>query len=311
MLADHLLYATLPLLAGWCLDRLFGDPAALPHPVVWMGKAIGWCERTLNHPPHRVGKGAVTAVGLTVFTYIIMALALRLLAGIPAARILFMAVMVFYCLAGTTLCREVKMVFEAADRSLSEGRAQVARIVGRDTGALSDTEVRAAALETLAENLSDGVIAPLFYYMLLGVPGMAAYKMINTLDSMIAYHSERYLLFGRWAARIDDIANFIPARLTALLMILAAGRPRLWSFVRRNGPRHASPNSGWPEAALAGILNCRFGGPHHYFGEIFHKPFIGDNPRPFTSADMRAAIRVNRAAEVIMLIIVAVFTAVC
>jgi adenosylcobinamide-phosphate synthase len=212
--------------------------------------------------------------------------------------------LIFFCLAGTTLIREVREVFLALDRSLEEGRRQVARIVGRDTSELSAQEVRTAALETLAENLSDGVIAPLFWLALLGVPGMVAYKMVNTLDSMIGYRTERYREFGCWAAHIDDIANYIPARLTALLMIIVAGRPRLAGFVWRNGCRHASPNSGYPEAALAGILNCRFGGPHYYFGELFDKPFIGENDRALTTEDMKKAIRVNRMAEVLMVVLV-------
>ena len=208
---------------------------------------------------------------------------------------------VFYCLAGTTLIREVREVFLALDRSLDEGRQQVARIVGRDTSQLSAQEVRTAALETLAENLSDGVIAPLFWFALLGTPGMLAYKMVNTLDSMIGYRTERYKDFGCWAAHIDDVANYIPARLTALLMVIASGRLSLLNFVWKNGRKHASPNSGYPEAALAGILNCRFGGPHIYFGELFDKPYIGENDRELTTADMRTAVRINRTSEVMML----------
>ena len=198
------------------------------------------------------------------------------------------------------------MVFEAVDRSLEEGRKQVARIVGRDTSELSAQEVRTAALETLAENLSDGVIAPLFWYMLLGVPGMLAYKMVNTLDSMIGYRNERYRDFGCFAARLDDVANYIPARLTAFLMILAFPRGGFWNllrFVGMYGNQHASPNSGYPEAALAGILNCRFGGPHHYFGEEVWKPYIGSNDRLLTTEDMKMAVSVNCRAEGIMIII--------
>ena len=202
-----------------------------------------------------------------------------------------------------TLIREVRNVFIALDRSLDEGRRQVARIVGRDTTELSAQEVRTAALETLAENLSDGVIAPLFWLALLGVPGMLAYKMVNTLDSMIGYKTERYRQFGCWAAHIDDIANYIPARLTALLMVVAAGKPQLAKFVWKNGRNHASPNSGYPEAALAGILNCRFGGPHYYFGQLFPKPYIGTNDRPLTTDDMKTAVRINRTAEVLMMVL--------
>ena len=221
----------------------------------------------------------------------------------PALRTAVEAVMIFYCLAGTTLIREVKGVFAALDVSTEQGRKQVARIVGRDTSQLTDNEIRKAALETLAENLSDGVIAPMFWLLLLGVPGMAAYKMINTLDSMIGYRTERYKRFGTAAARIDDAANYIPARLTALLMIAVAGKPELLKFVARNGKRHASPNSGYPEAALAGILNCRFGGGHYYFNEYFDTPFIGDNDRQLTKNDLRKAVTVNTLAEATMLVI--------
>lgn len=305
-MVETLIYLILPLALGWIADRVLGDPEGWPHPIVWFGRAIALCERRLNHGSSRVVRGAFMALGLTIFTFLASLAIVTSLSRWPVALVVFEAVAVFYCLAGTTLAREVRMVFEAADRSLSEGRRQVGRIVGRDTASLSDAEVRTAALETLAENLSDGVIAPLFYYALLGVPGMLAYKMINTLDSMVGYHSERYLLFGRWAARIDDVANYIPARLTALLMIIAAGRPGLWRFVVRFGPCHASPNSGWPEAALAGVLDCRFGGPHDYFGETFHKPYIGTCDRPLTSADMHTAIAVNRRAEIMMLFITAI-----
>ena len=294
------------LLAGWLLDLIFADPQSLPHPIVWFGKAIAALEKRLNHGSRRRLKGALMAVGLIAATWLTALALMRLVAPWPAASIVVGAVVVFYCLAGTTLAREVRMVFEAADRGLDEGRRQVGRIVGRDTASLSDQEVRTAALETLAENLSDGVIAPLFYYLIGGVPAMLAYKMVNTLDSMVGYRTERYARFGTWAARIDDVANWIPARLTALLMILAAGRPGLAGFVWRFGRAHASPNSGWPEAALAGILDCRFGGTHDYFGESVYKPYIGVNPRPLTLSDMKKAIRINRMAEVIMVAIVAI-----
>ena len=222
----------------------------------------------------------------------------------PGLLMALQVLLIFYCLAGTTLVREVRMVFLAVDRSLEEGRRQVARIVGRDTSELSAQEVRAAALETLAENLSDGVVAPLFWYLLLGVPGMFAYKMVNTLDSMIGYRNERYRRFGCFAARLDDVANFIPARLTAFLMIVVSGRFSLLEFVARYGNQHASPNSGYPESALAGILNCRFGGPHYYFGEEVWKPYIGDNERLLTTEDMHTAIRINRRVEELMILLV-------
>ena len=297
--------AILPLLIGWLLDLLIGDPQWLPHPVVWFGKAIAACEHKLNRGHHRKAKGAVVAIGLITLVFALTWLVRYWLLSLPFyLLLLFDAIIIFYCLAGTTLIREVREVFYALDRSLEEGRQQVARIVGRDTSELSAQEVRTAALETLAENLSDGVIAPLFWFALLGTPGMLAYKMVNTLDSMIGYKTERYKDFGCWAAHIDDVANYLPAHLTALLMILASGKLNLLAFVWKNGPRHASPNSGYPEAALAGILNCRFGGPHYYFGQLFDKPYIGENERLLTTADMKKAVRVNRVAEIMMLLLV-------
>ena len=295
----------LPLMLAWVMDLWLGDPMQLPHPVVGFGKLIAKGERTWNKGKGRQWKGALMAIALVVGTYVVSACLLGLLPGV--LHTLASALLIFYCLAGTTLIREVREVFRAVDRSLEEGRMQVARIVGRDTSELSAQEVRTAALETLAENLSDGVIAPLFWYALLGVPGMMAYKMVNTLDSMIGYRNERYKDFGCFAARLDDVANYLPARLTALLMVLASGRISLVKFVWKYGDQHASPNSGYPEAALAGILDCRFGGPHNYFGQEVWKPFIGEHERLFTTSDMQVAVRINRLAEVGMVIIVLLF----
>lgn len=303
------------LFVGWLLDLLFGDPQKLPHPVVWFGRLISFGEHRLNKGKRRMLKGAVMSVTLIAAVFAVTALLVSPSSFFAEqsgrSEVLFFlsslleAIIVFYCLAGTTLIREVRAVFLALDRSLEQGRRQVARIVGRDTSELSPQEVRTAALETLAENLSDGVVAPLFWFALLGAPGMLAYKMVNTLDSMIGYKTDRYRDFGCWAARIDDVANYIPARLTACLMILSTGRLSLWRFVWKNGRKHASPNSGYPEAALAAILDCRFGGPHYYFGELFDKPYIGDVDRLLTTEDMQKAIRVNRRAEVLMLLLVA------
>lgn len=338
-----LLLASAPLLLGWLLDIIFGDPSSLPHPVVWMGKWIAFGEHTLNKGNNRKAKGALFAVCSIILVYLLTRVLILFAAWLPLAcipfselykfnvwelqapYILLSAVLVFYCLAGHTLRKEVRMVFEAVDRSVEDGRKQVARIVGRDTSELSAQECRTAALETLAENLSDGVIAPLFWFVVLGVPGMVMYKMINTFDSMIGYQNERYKDFGCWAAKIDDLANYVPARLTALLMVVAIKLievikglkrydikecPRfieLMGFISYYGPQHASPNSGWPEAALAGILNCRFGGPHNYFGEFFYKPYIGTNPRQLTTSDMRVSLHISLVAECLMIMFLVVF----
>ena len=322
-LNTHIMLAS--LLTGWALDIIFGDPSRLPHPVVYMGRWISMCEHRLNRGKRKRLKGAVFAVSSILMTFGIMWLlteALRMLTdsydtgwAFPLLSYALGSLCVFFCLAGKTLRREVRMVFGKLELGLDEGRQQVARIVGRDTLSLSRQEVSTAALETLAENLSDGVIAPLFWFALLGVPGMMAYKMINTLDSMIGYQNKRYKDFGCWAARIDDIANYLPARLTALLMILAGwgymqfsrsrSRHSLAYYLqttRRYSRCHASPNSGWPEAALSSLLDCRFGGPHDYFGELFYKPYIGSNARPITFSDMTSSLHICLAAEIIAVV---------
>lgn len=299
-------------LLAWLMDVCFGDPSRLPHPVVYMGKWISFFEHRLNKGICRMFKGALFAIFSITLTYLLF---FALFAMLPVwATCVLHVVCVFFCLAGCTLRREVRMVFLALDRGLEEGRRQVARIVGRDTQQLTAQEVRTAALETLAENLSDGVVAPIFWYIVLGVPGMMAYKMVNTLDSMIGYQSPRYKDFGCWAAHIDDVANYLPARFTSFLLLLSGWLYSLLSpssflhhrrlslvdscrFVIHYGPKHASPNSGWPEAALACLLDCRFGGTHNYFGEEFYKPHIGNNSRSLSTTDMSLSINLCFMAE--------------
>ncbi|MCH2191354.1 MAG: adenosylcobinamide-phosphate synthase CbiB, partial [Gammaproteobacteria bacterium] len=175
--------------------------------------------------------------------------------------------------------------------------------VGRETNTLTENEVKAATLETVSENLSDGVIAPLFYFVLFGVPGAMAYKMINTLDSMIGYRSERHEQFGKFAARLDDIANFIPARLTAILMLASQSKIDGLTFVLREAVKHKSPNAGYPEAALAYILNCRFGGPSYYNGELVEKAYIGTSARAFEHQDIHIATRINLISSILFIFI--------
>lgn len=296
-----------PLLVGWIADRILGDPPRLPHPIILFGNIISRGEKAFNNGDNRLIKGALFSVLLIVLCFGVFSVIEKRLTIIhPYITIAFNAAIVFFCLAGKTLIDEVRNVFIATDKSVEDGRTQVARIVGRDTSQLSPQQIRTAALETLSENLSDGVIAPLFWYMLLGVPGMITYKMINTLDSMIGYKNDRYKDFGCWAARIDDIANYIPARLTALLMIVVSGKLSLLSFTFRYGKQHASPNSGYPEAALAGILDCRFGGPNYYFGQLVEKPYIGHTDRAISTSDMETAVRINNKTELLMIVIMIV-----
>ena len=304
---NNILILIIPLIIGWIADRLLGDPASLPHPIVAFGKTIAKGEKILNKGKNKIIKGGLFSILLIIGCFILFFYLNKGLTSINTYLAIGLnSIMVFFCLAGKTLADEVRDVFIATDKSTEDGRKQIARIVGRDTSQLSPQQIRTAALETLSENLSDGVIAPLFWYLLLGVPGMIAYKMINTLDSMIGYKNERYKDFGCWAAHIDDIVNYIPARLTALLMLIVSGRLSLLSFVSKYGSQHASPNSGYPEAALAGILNCRFGGPNYYFGQLVEKPYIGTTDRNIITEDMQLSVSINQRTEILMILIIIV-----
>ena len=304
---EALIIVIIPLILGWLADRFFGDPSFLPHPIVGFGKIISWGEKKTNKGKNRKAKGAFLSLALIIASFSLMYYLLLMSTHVSSILTAILScIIIFYCLAGKTLINEVRNVFVALNTSTEEGRRQVARIVGRDTSNLSSQEIRKAALETLSENLSDGVIAPLFWFALLGVPGMFAYKMINTLDSMIGYKNERYKNFGCWAAHIDDIANYIPARLTAFLMILINGKLSLFSFVNKYGKHHASPNSGYPEAALAGVLDCQFGGPNIYFGNLVEKPYIGDNDRELTFQDMEVSVKINQKVETCMIVLIVI-----
>jgi adenosylcobinamide-phosphate synthase len=204
--------------------------------------------------------------------------------------------------ANKTLIKEGKAVFDVLEnQGLEAGRKQLSRIVGRDTSQLSAQQIRKAALETMAENLSDGVVAPVFWFALLGIPGMMAYKMTNTLDSMIGYKNERYLYFGRVAAYVDDVLNYIPARITALLMVLLSLSWRGLRYIVKFGRKHSSPNAGYPEAALAGILNVQFGGPNYYHGQYVDKPYIGEQERSLIFDDIKITSRVNHGVAFVVI----------
>ncbi|HLP03394.1 MAG TPA: CobD/CbiB family cobalamin biosynthesis protein, partial [Opitutaceae bacterium] len=240
----------------------------------------------------------------------VFALTLALERGVwrlnPFAGAAFVTAGVFFGLANRTLVDEGRAVFAALGENLAAGRRRLARIVGRDTAELDAQQVRTAVCETMAENLCDGVVAPLCWFAVLGLPGLAAYKMVNTLDSMIGHRDGRFGWFGKTAARLDDAANFLPARLTALLQCALAGSGRGLAFVLRYGRAHASPNSGYPEAALAGILDVRFGGPHTYDGELVDKPWIGRNPRPIAAGEIARVARLNHAVAAAAALAVAV-----
>lgn len=294
------------LFTGFLLDQILGDPEKWPHPIVAFGKAISFFEKRFNNGRSRFLKGTFTTLLLTGSVLALSFFGLKLILDYSSTIwYVTTSIIVFFCLAGCTLRKEVRGVFEALNESTEKGRNQLSRIVGRDTQHLSPQQIRTAALETLAENLSDGVIAPLFWFVFFGAPGILTYKMINTLDSMIGYKNDRYLLFGRFAAKLDDAANYIPARITALIMLMVVGKTDKIKATFINGKNHASPNSGYPEAALANILNCRFGGPNYYFGQLVEKPYIGTQEKLLTNEDLQTALKVNKYSELVMAFITA------
>ena len=303
---------TLAVLLGFALDWLLGDPKKLPHPVCAVGKLISGTEKVLRRI-FPATPAALTFAGILLWLItcgVSFAVPFFLLRWLYHVNFwLGFAVEMLLCwmiFARKSLADAGYHVYGAVKQSLEEGRKAIAWYVGRDTAELSEEGVIKAAVETVAENLTDGVVSPLVFMLIGGAPLGMLYKAVNTLDSMVGYKNERYRRFGCFAARLDDVANYIPARLTAFLMVLVSGRLSLFAFVGRYGSQHASPNSGYPEAALAGILNCRFGGPHNYFGEEVWKPYIGSNERPLKTEDMRVAVRINRRVEWWMVVAVIV-----
>ena len=293
----------LAVLGGFGLDLLLADPAWMPHPVVGMGRAIAALEKRLRRlfpatPAGERAAGRVLAAALPLGTFALAAGALALAYRLhPAAGFALETLWCWQALALRGLADESGKVYaQLAKGDLPAARRAVSRIVGRDTGSLTAAGVTKAAVETVAENFSDGVAAPLFYLLIGGAPLGLAYKAVNTMDSMVGYKNKTYLHFGRAAARLDDAANFLPSRLAALLWIGAAGLAgfdgrRAWRIWRRDRLRHASPNSAQTESACAGALGVQLAGPAWYFGEYYDKPTIGDDTRPVEPADILRADR--------------------
>ena len=297
------------VLGGFVLDALLGDPAWLPHPVVYMGKAISRLEKFLRPrlpktPQGELLGGAIVAFCLPVGTFLLTGLVCR-----RAARLhplLGLAVQMFWCgqaLAARGLVQESTNVYKELKKpDLPGARKAVSRIVGRDTAELTAEGVTKAAVETVAENASDGVIAPLLYMLIGGAPLALTYKAINTMDSMLGYKNEKYLYFGRVPAKLDDVANYIPSRLAGLLWVAAAALTGnsargAWKIWRRDRRRHASPNSAQTESACAGALGVQLAGPAYYFGEYYAKPTIGDPLRPIEPEDILRANRMMYVAS--------------
>lgn len=299
------------LVAAYLLDLAIGDPRGLPHLIVGYGNSIAKGEKWLNRGKAKFWKGMMLTIILVLSAFLAPFYGIRFLKmnDFWVLELIFSILMLFYCLANKTLVNEGKAVFEALDKNgLDAGRKRLSWIVGRDTAQLNAQQIRKATFETMSENLSDGVIAPLFFFVCFGVPGAMAYKMINTLDSMIGYRNDRYEQFGKFAAILDDCANFIPARITALLILVVNFKIKGIAFVLLHSKNHSSPNAGYPEAALAYVLDCQFGGPNFYGGVIYKKPFIGTNDRALLPTEIELVSRINyRVCFVFVLLSILVF----
>ena len=307
----------LSVLAGFLLDCLLGDPAGLPHPVCLIGRCIAFFDRTLRERFSRTERAGVAAGGVMAALVVLLSAAVPL--GIlllcrqvsPWLYFAVCCVMNWQILAARCLQTEAEKVCACLTRGdLPAARRQVGMLVGRDTEDLTADQVARAAVETVAENTSDGVVAPLFWTVLGGPAAGFAYKAVNTMDSMVGYKNEKYLWFGRCPARLDDAANFIPARLSALGMIAAAAltgfdgknAARIW---RRDRRKHESPNSAQTESACAGALHIRLGGSASYFGRLHDKPFLGDADRPIEPEDIRRSCRLLYGTSVLCLAVFA------
>ena len=298
----------IPLVMGYILDLIIGDPDNWPHPVRVFGNAIAAGDKWLNKSTYRFLKGLLLAVTLCLVTYLLFYSSNYILVYISSwLFIVINSIWVWYGLANNALITEGRNVFRVLEKEgLEAGRRQLSRIVGRDTSQLTAQQIRIAVLETMSENLSDGVIAPLFFYAIGGIPAMMTYKMINTMDSMIGYRSEKYEQFGKFAARLDDVANFIPARITALFMALVTNSYQGFQFILKYGNLHKSPNAGYPESALAGIMDCRFGGPNIYHGVLVEKPFIGKNDRIIEAKEIEKVVWINHKTCFLMVLVTVV-----
>lgn len=290
------------------VERIFGYPqwvfARISHPVVWIGILITFLDQRLNTPgvAPQEGRlrGAFALVLLLAAVFIPSWILSRMLADVRWGW-LVEALLATSLIAQKSLRDHVLAVYDALGRSLPEARQAVSLIVGRDPAQLDESGVAKAALESLAENCSDGIVAPVLWYALLGLPGIALYKAINTADSMIGHKNEKYQWFGWAAARLDDMVNLPASRLTGLLF--AATEPQRFRAIvevmRRDAPKHQSPNAGWPEAAMAAALGLRFGGPRSYGGEVIALPTMGDGRTEMTRADIKNGIKLVQKAMVL------------
>ena len=301
----------LDIVAAVILDFFIGDPESFPHPVKLMGKMILLEEKLARKLAKTSRRLKIAGLFIVVFNMLIAFFVpffiLNSLKEYKLAYHIVNVYLIYSCIAARCLHDEAMRVYNAIDKSLEEGRKRLSYIVGRDTENLSTEEVVRADVETVAENTSDGVIAPLLYVMIFGAPGGLCYKFINTMDSMLGYINEKYIDLGFFPAQNDDLFNFIPSRLTGVFMCLSS----IFRFDVKNGfkimlrdrSNHKSPNCAYPEGAVAGLLNVQLGGDNYYFGKVVHKPKIGDSIRELEKDDIKRTIEIMYRAEILLLLI--------
>lgn len=301
---------------GFVLDLLLGDPAWLYHPVCLIGKYISFAEKKLRARGRNLRKSAVfltaSTVVLTMLAVGLILWVLSLLGRFPL--LIGMSLLDWMGIAVTCMAKEARGVEKALKNGVEAGRRQVARIVGRDTQSLNEEEIVKATIETVAENTTDGVISPLLYAAIGGPVLLWGFKAASTLDSMVGYLDEKYRDIGWSSAKLDDVFNYLPARMTAVLMCISAfltgldGR-NAWRIVKRDHANHKSPNCAWSESAAAGAMHIQLGGTHDYFGKPIHKPTIGDADRKPGASDIHNANKLLYATSILMLAIILLLAA--
>ena len=307
------------IIAGFILDLIFGDPHWLPHPICLIGNLIGFIERNLR-PRLEPNKGALLLGGALMVIIVlvisfVVPMAILLAAGMVSSWLAFaLETLMCYQIFATKCLRDESMKVYTAlhNHDLADARVKLSWIVGRDTQNLDEEEITKGAVETVAENTADGIIAPMFYMFLGGVPLAFLYKGINTMDSMVGYKNDKFLYFGRCAAKLDDLANLLPARITGLVMIGAAfvlglDGKNAWKIFWRDRYNHLSPHSAMTESVTAGALNIQLGGDHFYFGKLVHKDTIGDDIRPVCPEDI---VKTNRLLYMTAVLCLVLFSSV-
>ena len=305
------------LLVALALDAILGDPPwlyrAVPHPVALLGRVIDWADTRFNREAggraERFQSGLLATLAVACGAFGLGWVLSLLLGGIGGGWLLE-AILASTLIAFRSLFDHARAVAAALARGLADGRAAVAHIVGRDPESLDEPGVARAAVESLAENFSDGVVAPAFWYLLLGLPGLCAYKAVNTLDSMIGHRTPRHESFGKTAARLDDAVNYLPARLSGLILVLAAvfqkdaDAGRAWQTLLRDAPKHRSVNAGWQEAAVAGALGFALAGPRRYGRQTVEDAWMGDGRSALTAQDINAALALYLRAGAVLAVMV-------